>query len=255
MSDYLAFCAENDAASSPFRSIACVSLPAAVQPSFSSALSGALSPGDASQPLPAIRLVDATLAGLGYGVRLDVLMWDEREPRNFLEPRDGTSLEAMSYHLLTAVMRTRPASGWRIHYGRGGTGGWPTLADCTGAPVRRGPPERLLFVDFAKGTSHVIQEAAEVDERDSVEIQLADLFATLMVFSRTSYVRFQAWSSGHVASPGFEPNEVVSFKLIAHLNAEAKRAKLGVSFASTGGLRTRDGRRPLNFWWYEAIVR
>ncbi len=261
MSDYVAFCAEgNAAAGGPLQSIACVSLPAAMQPSFSFSLSSALSSGDTSQPSPAIRLVDATLAALGSGVRLDVLMWDEREPRNFLAPHDGTGLEAMSYHLLTAAMRTRPpASSWRIHYGRREGARWPTLADCTETTARSGPPERLLFVDFARTASHAIREAAEVDERDSLEAQLAGLFAALIVFSRASHARFEAWASAGTAADAWGaalgPSEVESFGLIAHLNAEAKRAKLGVSLSSTRGLRTLDGRRSLNFWWYEAIGR
>jgi hypothetical protein len=204
--------------------------------------------------------LDASLAALALGVRIDVLMWDTREPRNFAEPRgDASDLETMCYHLLTNAFRTRPdGSGWQLRFGHKAGVRWPSQSDCTGATARSGPIERLLFVDFARKASHAVRDASEVDPGGSVTIRLASLFAVVCTFSRQRHDRFEEWcrlAADERRSAVFDATEAANFALIAYLSAGAKKAKLGVSLSSSQGLRTRDGRRPLNFWWYEAVTR
>jgi hypothetical protein len=277
MPEFMAFCDESHDNDGRFRSIACVSLDVDHEPAVTDAVGAATRAeglsefkwnrcSDGRQARAAVALSDVAFKALDGGLRVDVLLWDIEDSRHEVEGRDdGANLERMFYHLLTSVMRRRPdGSAWHIVCDQKQGVAWPTLFDCldrTGMRGQRDLVERGMFADFVKQGRYVIRRLAEVASHESPGVQLADLFAGLSVFSRQHHRRFRAWrDSQHGQGSLFASTDAPTalsrsdrsrFALVAHVNDQAKARKLGVSLDSTGGLRTRESRRPLNFWWWE----
>lgn len=92
--------------------------------------------------------------------------------------------------------------------------------------------------------------------------QLADLFAGLAVYSRSSYDSYELWQctcglqprlfqTEHESTLRLSSSDRERCQVLASLDGLCKKHRLGVSLKTHRGLRTLRPKSPINFWWYE----
>jgi len=213
----------------------------------------------------------------GYGVekatkgllRVDVLTWDTEDTRHKLPGRDDIeNLQRMYYHLFKNVLRDRWPDGsvWRLRPDENTALRWDTMEDFLDMASSRLDTRRDLFTAgkfrLRLKQEFSIEQIVPCKSHEEPLVQLADLFAGLAVYSRTSYDCYKAWQSGSTPQlPLFEEEGEESVQpsrsdqercqVLDKFDALCKRRKLGVSLKTYRGLRTRDPKNPVNFWWYE----
>jgi hypothetical protein len=201
-------------------------------------------------------------------LRIDVLVWDIEDSRHIVANRDDmANLERMYYHLFRNVMRARWPNDalWRLHPDEHTGLDWRTMQSCLAAKGTLLKADRSLLtggeVAHEWRREFGIEEIQPVSSANQPLIQLADLFSGLAVFSRAKYGEYEQWEEdtspqGKLFEYG-KPAEKASarseerFAVLAHFDHRCKAHKLGVSLKSCRGLRTLDGKNPINFWWYE----
>lgn len=190
-------------------------------------------------------------------LRIDVLTWDIEDSRHAVRGRDDiANLGRMHYWAYVKGMERWPGASWMLNPDRHADTDWETLTETlhwTGArPVR----DSLWH---HRGGFRVVG----LIERDSAEapfVQLADLLAGMAAYSREEFDRYAAWQALHsrqeqlfdVAGPPIElsTRDRARWPLIEGFAAACRDRRLGVSLTSSGGLRTADPKRPVNFWWW-----
>jgi len=205
---------------------------------------------------------------IGRVLRVDVLMWDTQDRRHNVVGRDDVAnLGRMYYHLFCDVLRKRWPDGstWRLCPDENTAMDWDIVADLLSlASVSRQPQPGLLDATTFRARLRLefgLQDIVPCKSHEQPLAQVADLFAGLAVYSRTSYDRYEYWRSTNSHQLSLFPSALPAITLsradlhrcavLAELNARCKRARLGVSLDTYRGLRTRDPGNPINFWWYE----
>lgn len=179
-------------------------------------------------------------------LRVDVLSWDIEDSRHKVPGRDDLrNLQRMYYFLFRNVLSQRwPAKCvWQLCVDESTFAPWADLNDL-----------RVLR-DWETGqvTPMNIAQICEVHSHAEPLIQIADLFAGIAVYSRSTFDKYSRW----VAAPdsglhtGLSAADWERFEVLRHLDTLCKRHKLGVSLKQNGGLRTFNPAKPVNFWWYE----
>ena len=197
----------------------------------------------------ALKLLDHVIEWvMKGGLRVDTLTWDIEDSRHSIAQRsDIRNLRRMYYFLFRNVLARR----WP------GDCVWELRPDETSFRASShlgylGNPDELN-----EDTSRVkVCRVIEVNSDQEPLVQIADFFAGIACYSRTSYASYEKWSR---ASLGSQNNVAVDIsnsdrercQVLDYLYRRCKDHKLGVSLESARGLRTRDPRRPINFWWYE----
>ncbi len=197
----------------------------------------------------AIKLLrNACIESLIGDFRVDVLGWDTQDSRHSVRSRDDLiNLEKMYYHLCHNIMQKRwkPAE-WHIHPDENTALDWGRVRDT------------LYYRSFNR--NYVIEGLTPVDSSFTPLVQVADLFAGLMVYSKEAAEPYDSWrrwykavKSGEMIEATPKPSGSVRArsellnKLIQWRN---ERPTLGFALERAKGLHTLDPRSPINFWWY-----
>lgn len=203
-------------------------------------------------------------------LRVDILIWDVQDSRHNIQGRDDIgNLHRMYHHLFKNVLVNRwpDEALWRLRLDES------TVLDF----------EQIhYFLELADSDFEIISDAPLIDEpklnwrsfyrivetipclsHEHPLIQIADILAGLACFSRSDYSVYCEWDHQNprlTRLPLFDdPGDPVAisrsqkarFQLLRQFNENCKNKSLGVSLKTDKGLRTKDPRRNLNFWWYE----
>ena len=200
---------------------------------------------------------------LHYGLRVDVLIWDTQDRRHQVKGRnDHANFERMFFHLLAASLRRRgDGTTWWIRADHCGGVDWETIHDClvAGGSHVFGPLP-ILEDDLLQLDGFGIESFFTVRSHEAPVVQLADLFAGIVVFSGDKYPEYDQWLSqsagqaelfGGDTDPGFSNRQRYRFEVLRELDQHCKKRRLGVSLETWQRLRTLDGKNPINFWLYE----
>jgi len=277
---HLAFSDESNYLTGRYRSLGLVTMVALVAEGLCQELKEILDQSDvrelkwqkltsARHRFAAIKAIDALLPHLLSGAgRVDVLVWDVEDSRHSVKRRDDiTNLQILYYQLFKNVFRMRWSTDavWRLVPDENNQLDWDRLEEF----LRGASSEGHLDRDLLSGGRMVfrIQKhfgIKSIEPCHSHEVplaQLADLFAGLASYSRSSYGTFDAWlrercdqmvlfGEEESASPSFSCADIERCAVVQHVHDACREAKMGLSLKSSGGFRTRDPNRPLNFWWY-----
>ena len=213
----------------------------------------------------ALKLVDFAVHEAKTGnLRIDVLTWDTSDTRHSIRKPDKIdNLQRMYYHLFRNVLRKR----------------WPDDAIWCLFPDEQSALDwRMVRVYLQMSRSLTNRERKDKNipgKREPAEgefllegvfqchsheeplIQLADLFVGLGAFSRESYDRFETWESyqsgnkNHKCINHLSHSEQEKYVVLYHLNTLCKQNKMWVSLKTHRGLKTKNPRMPINFWWYK----
>ena len=273
MDSFVAYCDESYTAESRYRGVAAVSLRVEHEGAVCADLKAQLASSslrefkwsklvDARGRFAAEKLVSSTLRAVDtHDLRVDVLIWDVQDRRHSVRGRDdNANYERMCFQLLKSVLRRRVrGSQWHVFPDEKLGVDWQTLQDCLHAVGRRPRGPGSLFAEFLRAESYSVRRLLEVKSHEQPLGQLADFFCGLSVFSRLKFSAYSHWAS--TAGPQrslFDTPPVTAsrsdqqrFQVLRHFKQQAEAARLGVSLDSSGGLRTLDPSRPVNFWWYE----
>lgn len=220
------------------------------------------------------KLVDAAPEAIaGQALRIDVIVWDTQDHRHAVIGRDDiANLQRMYYHLFKNVLSMRwPSSAtWKLVPDQHSDMNWNDVHDILGSISRRHSGHvELSIEDTLKHSTFKdrlrkafnVQEIAEGESKVMYVSQIADLFAGLACFARTSYHEFRNWLSGELGELSLFENEpdrtvgqakVEKCRVLRHLVNGVRSFGLAVSFETSKGLRTKNPKCPLNFWWYES---
>lgn len=175
-------------------------------------------------------LIDHVLPLLGSTFRLDVLVWETAKVRSVIGT-DGSEvgpLERMLFHLLEGVTSTKWSDSTQ----------WVLL------------PDAEVEADWQHPRMTRLSKVQEISPREfgsEPMLQVANLFAGLAAFSWEAHDLFLRWSETEAAQIAPELPQMRRCVVLGHLLARCRSQRSGVGI-STGGLRTRDWSRPLNFW-------
>jgi hypothetical protein len=186
-------------------------------------------------------------------LRIDVLTWDIEDSRHNVRGRsDIRNLRRMYYFLFGDVLRKRGPD----------QAVWQVFPDESSAE----PWSHLLYLSEVLdwNTGDLVFEINVVDVIPCIShceplIQVADLFAGLAVYSRTSYDIYERWklmsASGNQVSrqsAEFTKSHWERCQVLEYFDGQCKGNKLGVSLRQGRGLHTFNPNKPVNFWWYES---
>ena len=200
-------------------------------------------------------------------MRIDVLVWDIEDSRHKIHGRDDIeNLQRMYYHLLKWVLcNCWPSnSTWSLNPDEHSALDWQELKSFLHAKSQRLeylPGIGLGQNRFVMRRLFNILEIRPRSSQGSAIGQLADLFAGISVFSRSSYDRYREWQRTHgsqlsfpfdsLSSPAaFTNSEKERFPVLDEFYSQCKKLKLGISLENSRGLRTFKKSNPINFWHY-----
>ena len=211
----------------------------------------------------AIAAIDFLLENLIRDVRADVLTWDTQDERHSVPDRDDTAnYERMFYHLHRTLMKRRGLeSVWHMRPDEQVTIDWGTIGQCLNS---RGTWRHNL--DLSSLSEELrsfvpdVKTFRTVDSANTPLCQLADLFAGMAAYTRTSADIVKSLMGDRPGQGNlFETPDCLHptrrdrarFRVIDHLYQQCKRRRMGVSLRECGYFRTYDPKQPLNFWHYE----
>ena len=273
MDTFVAYCDESYIADSRYRGVAAVSLRVEHEAAVCADLRAQLASSsvrefkwsklvDAKGRFAAEKLITSTLRAVdAHELRVDVLVWDVEDRRHRVRGRDdNANYERMCFHLLQCVLRRRVrGSQWHVFPDEKLGVDWQALQDCLHAVGQRPRGPFSLFADFLRAETYSVRRLLEVRSHEQPLGQLADFFCGLAVFSRLKFSAYSQWArTAGPQRPLFESPPIAAsrsdqqrFLVLQYFKQQAEAARLGVSLDSSGGLRTLDPSRPVNFWWYE----
>ncbi len=204
--------------------------------------------------------IDLAASGL---LRVDVLLWDVEDSRHRVKRRDDAlNLAIMQYHLISNVMYNRFASDsiWAIACDRQRQVDLQVLRYCLDRRTVNLPTNRqyAILEQKLENRQSRIGRLVEVDSRDHLMIQVADMFAGAAIFSYTNYPALKyaievqsSQVSLLVFDQEFTNSERARGRAVAKLYSFCKSRRLGVSLKSNQGFSTvNPNTSPINFWKY-----
>jgi len=175
--------------------------------------------------------------------RIDAITWDIEDTRHKVRRRsDIRNLRRMYYFLFkNALVRRWPKSCiWQLYPDETGFGAASHLDYLT------------MGSDLSDDLSCLnISGIIEVKSHQEPIVQVADFFAGIAAYSRNSYQLIRKMVKTKEQTEGLSNSDKERGIVLNYLYEQCKNYKLGVSLQSSKGLRTRNPKRPLNFWWYE----
>jgi hypothetical protein len=208
----------------------------------------------------AFRLV--FIAALRGDLRVDVVGWDTFDSRHRVKKRDDiANLERMYYHLCRNVMRLRwPNKAiWQMNPDQHSALDWETIQ----TTLLYKSAETVGFNESRNLTirqHYVIHDIVPRDSKTQPLIQVADIFAGLMVYSRSGASAYDCWRAWYKAGC---PKRGETELLVPSASEKSRselinklgqwiRAKptLGFALDRSKGLYTSEPAYPINFWWY-----
>jgi hypothetical protein len=198
-----------------------------------------------------LRLIDYVLIMVAEeGIRVDALTGDTHDSRHSVPGRsDSRNLRRMYYFLLRNVLGRR----------------WPEECVWELRPDQHSDraASHLGYLGLPEELSEDARRAwvrsiRDIESHQEPLVQVADLFAGMAAYSRTSFGVFEQWYGLYSAGSGTPPlgpklsnSDKERCAVLYEFYRRCKEEKLGVGLMHSRGLRTRDPGRPLNFWWYE----
>ena len=217
------------------------------------------------------KMLDRTIESAIEGnLRVDVLTWDIEDSRHKLLGRDDiANLQRMYYHLFKNILVSRYPDEciWRLHPDENLAMKWGRLLFFLKKSGVKKPIALPLSSEAISviGRNYNIDEIKPLKSCDQPLIQLADLFAGLVAYSRNNYFQYEQWICNGTyqqtlseSFSGCKSSKLIKLsgsdkercKLLDYFNKKCKRKKLGVSIKTNRGLKTIDPKNPINFWWY-----
>lgn len=187
-------------------------------------------------------------------LRVDTLTWYTEDSRHKVQGRsDNRNLRRMYYFLYKDVFCKRwPKSAvWKLCPDENADARFQNIAGYLS--------EIFDYVTGEPIADLIIREVEEVKSHHEPLVQVADLFAGLAVYSRSSYDLFECWLKEDdfgqdvvsVSGMNLSNSDRERCEVLARFNENCKTQKMGVSLKRLRGLRTFNPARPINFWWYE----
>jgi hypothetical protein len=217
----------------------------------------------------ALKLIRYAIEIVHTGIlRFDLLTWDIMDSRHTIERRDEIcNLHRMYYHLCRNVFRQRWRNGatWMLCPDKNLSMQWDKVDKFLEKKSHTINPTPSLFEPYRKVDvvqNYQVKIISPVNSEDEPLVQLVDLFTGLAVYSRLNYRKFSDWEStndeqlslGFDESPSPEPKlssgDKERFIVLQELNQQCKLKKLNVSLHTEQGLKTRNPKDRINFWWY-----
>lgn len=246
-----------------YRAVAAISLPKSSEAALARRAQDLLSESDVTEfawkhlrdaryGFAAKKLLEMTVHSLGV-VRIDVLCWDVEDHRHARHGRDDIANLERMYHWLFRKMGERHPSTWTLRPDTQSAIDWVEVHDVLVNSSRRHNRRHDSFEDLTRRLE--IQRLSPTSSSHPF-IQIADLFAGMTIFSRRSYDRFVAWcNSGQLElvpreGPDLSKSEIVRCEILNHFDRLCKDKALGVSLRTERGLRSRNPKSPVNFWWW-----
>ena len=201
-------------------------------------------------------------------LRFDLLTWDIMDNRHTVNRRDDISnLHRMYYHLSKNVFGKRwgNETTWMLCPDKNLAMQWDEVRNYLERKSHTINPTPSLFqqnrrVDVVQ--NYHVQRISPVNSEDEPLVQLVDLFTGLAVYSRLNYPRFSKWETTNSPqlclsfseSPSlesqFNSREKERFSVLQEFDQQCKLKKLNVNLHTEQGLKTRNPKDPINFWWY-----
>lgn len=214
----------------------------------------------------AIEMCKVTIrSALEKNLRVDVLIWDTEDRRNKIIGRDDVmNFQRMYFHLIKVVCRNRWPDGstWRLHPDQNCAINWGDLEKYLQRASQKVEDKNPSLLDarhsFARQGYFRLMEIQEVESAKNSLVQLADLFAGVAAFSWDRFSDYQIWlkhPDEQYSLIHLDPELAAKFKsrcqFLHDFQNLCKDNKFQVSLQSSHGLRTRNPRKPLNFWIYQ----
>lgn len=155
----------------------------------------------AKERFAALKLCDFAVEYAYQGIlRIDVLIWDTEDARHKVLLRDEiANLQRMYYHLFKNVLRLRWLSDavWQLYPDEHTAMDWEIVQDFLEYASENVEIERSLFTRgkfrLRLQREFTIEKISPSSLQEYPFIQLADLFAGLVVFSREKFDEYQRW--------------------------------------------------------------
>lgn len=195
-------------------------------------------------------------------LRVDVLIWDNKDNRHNIPGRDDAkNLAIMYYHLVYNVFTKRWPKGsvWELFPDRNNEIDWEILVQILN--------NKGLINSFK--TDHKGNITISLIEEYKINIipstppvnpliQLADIFAGMASYSRKNFKIWKEWElSGQRRLIPLEDEISLTrrdrerCRVMDAFNKKCKEKTLGVSLNSSKGFKTFEPSNPINFWFYE----
>jgi len=210
----------------------------------------------------ALKMIDFTFQNQDK-LRVDILIWDLEDWRHkgIAGRDDAQNLVRMYYHLVSTTFSKRwPIENvlWEWYPDRQSDVDWRTLQDCIQNKKHRCVQD--LFKINPQFQTVSIRKITPSSSKDYPLIQLADLFAGMGSYSWGSCQRFREWKTNVSGQRSFFSNgetqdfsnsEKERFQVVDYFNRECKERRLRIGLESTGGFKSYNPKRFINFWLYE----
>ena len=198
-------------------------------------------------------------------VRIDTLIWDTKDSRhNIIGRDDAANLARMYYHLMVTVIERRwpTGSSWLMRPDMRTDMDWETLEDCLNYPSRsmKASFAQLQFASQDKLQQFKLPHITQVKSSDHPLVQMADLIAGLAAFSWNMHEVYKTWQSQQSRQMSMLDVIDGSSKLstgnkyksctLQHFDDLCSNRQFQVRTAESQGLKTRNPRDPINFWFY-----
>jgi hypothetical protein len=201
-------------------------------------------------------------------LRFDLLTWDIMDNRHTVNRRhEIDNLHRMYHHLSKNVFGKRwiNKSTWILHPDENSVMRWEEVRKYLERKSHTINPTPNLFQPYQKVDvvqNYHIQKISPVNSEDEPLVQLIDLFVGLAVYSRLNYQKFSEWKTTNepqlsIVFPGspslaseFSSGEKERFTVLQEFYQQCNLKKLNVSLHTEQGLKTRNPKDPINFWWY-----
>lgn len=200
-----------------------------------------------------------------YNLRIDTLIWDTQDSRHNVQGRDDTAnYERMFFHLVSNVLEKRrnPNMIWNIFPDEKNDIDWETLNQCL---ERKGKSilktNQLLGEICHSSWFYSIQKFMQVPSDKCVQIQIADLFSGLSVFSIDLGNDYLCWRNTNTPSlfcfdnrfdeKKLSNREENRFQILDHLLKRISEEKLSINFQNDKCLKTKYPKDFMNFWHYK----
>lgn len=201
-------------------------------------------------------------------MRIDVISWDTYDSRHSIQGRcDLSNLGRMYYHLLGNCFKSKwpDQAIWKIIPDEHTGIDWSSVHDTIHhKSTSYEAPELNLFNSHIDNLPAVVFKSHfnvhELEQGKSEEhplLQIADLFAGMVAFSRNNYEKYSSWLSDQMGSlfpnedkSSYSKRDIDRFHALTLFNKLSKSNKLQISLQSQKGLRSFSPKKPINFWWY-----
>lgn len=217
----------------------------------------------AKRRFAAIQLIDYALEQTKEGrLRIDVLTWDLMDGRHRVPKPDRiANLQRMYFHLFRNVLRLRwpDEARWVLYPDEQTAITWPDVhhylvANST-AVTQDLEAQPFTLDSLMIRKEFRILAISPCESKAEPLVQLADLFVGMGSYSRARFDKYKLWQaeqSGQELSQigTLSHRDKERWQVINHLYRQCKANRLGVGLSRQPGLRTRNPRLPINFWWY-----